>query len=229
MPHISANEVGIFILYRMRIRTTLPSLTPQGGVNTMKTNKHHDAEIQRLAHDKLEAQRSIDASRRNFGKAGLAASGVLLTLSSRSAMALTNNCTSPSGFQSLNASRTGGGHVFSCSGYQPAYWMNTSGAWVGYSPTAAFSSVFSVTGFGSIYAASTLMQVVSMTQPITGDSFSIGPLAVAALLNSVPSNNLTVPALNPAQVIEIFRQWAINRTYLPTAGTTWNETPLVTY
>lgn len=197
--------------------------------------------MQRLTQDKLEAQRSIDASRRDFGKAGLAASGVLLTLSSRSAMALTNSCTSPSGFQSANVSTTGGGHVFPCMGYQPASWAsNTSPAWPTpyskgtlaavppWSDSTSFSSVFNVTGFGSIYAGKTLMQVLLMAQPITGDTFAIGPLAIAALLNAA-AGNLTSPALNPSQVIEIFRQWDISRTYLPTAGTTWNESTLQGY
>ncbi|MDD5612395.1 MAG: hypothetical protein PHF75_05085 [Gallionella sp.] len=76
-----------------------------------------------------EPIRPVDISRRNFAKSGLAVSGVLLTLSSRSALGGNLVCHSPSGFLSGNASAHG--TPSSCSGLSPGYWGTHPESWPG--------------------------------------------------------------------------------------------------
>lgn len=71
--------------------------------------------------------RPVDIARRNFTKTGLAVSGVLLTLNSRSALGGNLACHSPSGFLSGNASAHG--IQPSCNGLSPGYWGTHPEQW----------------------------------------------------------------------------------------------------
>lgn len=74
-----------------------------------------------------DPMRPVDIVRRNFTKTGLAVSGVLLTLSSRSALGGNLTCQSPSGFLSGNTSVHG--RTSSCSGLSPGYWGTHPERW----------------------------------------------------------------------------------------------------
>jgi len=63
----------------------------------------------------------VDQTRRRLTGAGLAGSGVLLTLASRPVLAQGGICLSPSGFQSGNLSRPNQGST-PCTGRTPGYW-----------------------------------------------------------------------------------------------------------
>ena len=63
----------------------------------------------------------VDQTRRRLTGAGLAGSGVLLTLASRPVLAQGGICLSPSGFQSGNLSRPNQGNT-PCAGRTPGYW-----------------------------------------------------------------------------------------------------------
>lgn len=80
----------------------------------------------------------VNDSRRRFGKTGLAASGVLLTLASRSALGA--GALSPSGFISGNVSQQGA--TTSSLGSSITVLQNTTGAWSGIKPSEDFATVF---------------------------------------------------------------------------------------
>jgi hypothetical protein len=91
-------------------------------------------ESNEIAH----ADGQIDHSKRRLTKAGLAVSGVMLTLASKSVLAGKNTgyatggttflCTSPSGFSSLNVSAPGKNQS-SCLGRTPGFWKEWPTEW----------------------------------------------------------------------------------------------------
>lgn len=95
----------------------------------MKTERHTG--IPPLASDPWDRiagpVRPVDIARRNLTKSGLAVSGVLLTLNSRSALGGNLVCHSPSGFLSGNASAHG--IQPSCNGLSPGYWGTHPEQW----------------------------------------------------------------------------------------------------
>lgn len=94
---------------------------------TIKNHQNDNME-DKLSSEALEDKtKSVDSSRRRFTKAGLAASGVILTLASRPVLA-NAVCKSPSGFESGNVSS----HIQEmCFGNYPDYYANTPEAWTG--------------------------------------------------------------------------------------------------
>ncbi len=203
----------------------------------MKTNEQHSDVIRQQGV--IETENTVNTSRRNFAKSGLAVSGVLLTLSSRSAMAVVN-CKSPSGNASANKSAPGGAIL--CSGQLPSYWKLNTTTWpasylkgtcttaptcnltTSWTGGTLFNSVFNCSLNGSIYNGLTMMQVMWM--PLGADPSSLGDHMVAALLNA--SSGLT-PVLTQLQVIAIFNEWNLTGVYHPTAGVTWSAAQIVSY
>src|ERR1700676_124928 len=94
-------------------------------------------------------------TRRRFLQGVLAAAPVLMTLVSRPVLAL--QCTTPSGYVSLNASTTGRG--VTCLGRTPGYWKHTTTWPVPYKPTTTFNSVF--TGPKHYSDVTTLLDVLT--------------------------------------------------------------------
>ncbi len=87
---------------------------------------------------------SVDESRRDFTKAGLAVSGLILTLASRSALAGGGggqSCKTPSAFCSANASQHGTPH--GGGGHSCQYWIDNCKSWVNCDRSKPFSSHFS--------------------------------------------------------------------------------------
>ena len=75
--------------------------------------------------DAVDAMPSVDSGRRRFNTAGIAASGVLMTLASRSALAACNNAAGvagPSGVGSLHTSVRPAGTTLLTAGYSPQKW-----------------------------------------------------------------------------------------------------------
>lgn len=125
-----------------------------------------------------ECRALVDSARRDFGKTGLALSGVLFTLASGSAVGAAFVCKSPSGFLSGNLSAHGA--PITCSGLTPGYWgthptlwpatlqVGTCAAapctksvdWTGGTP---FSNFFNCAGGGVIYSTYSMMQVIWLT------------------------------------------------------------------
>ena len=94
----------------------------------MTTKEHPNGKMaeQSLPQGATSPAQSVDESRRRFGKSGVAASGVILTLASRPVLAGWE-CLSPSGFQSGNLST----HVQPplCEGRTPGYWQAPNKNW----------------------------------------------------------------------------------------------------
>ncbi len=161
-------------------------------------------------------------SRRRFTKAGLAASGVILSLASKPGMAC-EICASPSG------SLSGGlashhGPAPTCAGLTPGYWKNHTSWPGGVSCSTPFRDVFHVNSSRSIYYSPTLLQV--LTPQDFNDQSGFGSHLVACYLNvrGGLSSFLTVATLQ-----SIFQEWQSTGHYTPSAGVQWDITQIVTY
>lgn len=180
-----------------------------------------------------------DESRRHFGKTTLAASGILLTLASRSSVGGNFICKSPSGFLSGNLSAHG--TPVTCSGLSPGYWGTHPAQWpMPYQPGSctanpctnpaawtggtAFRSVFNCAGNGTLYAQYTLMQVIWLTGNL--DPFQLGAHFIAAVLNARMGST---PILSESQVVNIFNEWDLKGFFEPTAGVKWYPADIVAY
>jgi hypothetical protein len=164
-----------------------------------------------------------DESRRRFTKAGLAASGVILTVVSQPGMASTV-CASPSGSLSggLQSHQT---KAVTCSGLTPGYWKNHLGNWPnGCSKQVLFRSVFNVTSSSSIYYPPTLLEV--LTPQDFKDQQNFGMHLVAAYLNAMAGLTSFLPV---ATLQNIFSEWETTGYYTPTAGVKWDLTQIVNY
>jgi hypothetical protein len=158
-----------------------------------------------------------NASRRRFGKAGLAASGVILTLTSRSALGHTLCHTAPSGFVSGNVSSqpdaTG-------EGYSPGYWKNHSNWPI--SLTTLFSQAFPL-HHHSPYTGATFLELLT---PQHFDVAKLGMHLVAAYLNA--EAGLT-PFLTTQTLENMFSEWQANGYYIPSGNIHWDAGQIVTY
>jgi hypothetical protein len=112
-----------------------------------------DQQIERLEQQPLHSlavPKDVDQSRRDFTKASLAVSGLILTLASRSALAGGGGgggtCKTPSAFCSANVSQHGTPH--SGGGHSCQHWIDNCRSWVNCDRTKPFSSHFSC-GTGS--------------------------------------------------------------------------------
>ncbi|MHB1293181.1 MAG: hypothetical protein ACYCY5_13495 [Sulfuricella sp.] len=217
----------------------------------MTTKEHPNGKMaeQSLPQGATSPAQSVDESRRRFGKSGLAASGVILTLASQPVLGQWA-CLSPSGFQSGNVSTHGQPTL--CDGRTPGYWQtadwqragldrgtctptpnngngngnvcNKSTEWSG---GAQFSTYFNVTGNATRYADKSLMSILWMNGTGTEDPEQLGAHIVAALLNA--HMEWTKDVLTVQAVKDMFNEWAATGSYAPTAGVTWNRTQIVAY
>ncbi|MHB1083328.1 MAG: hypothetical protein ACYCZA_00590 [Thiobacillus sp.] len=175
----------------------------------------------------------VDEARRRLGKVGVAGSGVILTLASRSVLGGWGTCTG-SEMMSGNLSRPGEANYCGCS---PGYWGNKNGyaTWTdqigklinsSHSPTSKFNTVFGVAFYGpntgsalTTYGSKvTLWQAVhdkQSTNPIISCSGvneqTAGFHAVAALMNaSVYGSRYPTPYQTANAVITAFSGAASN-------------------
>lgn len=158
------------------------------------------------------------AARRRLLKGGAAATPVLLTLSSKTAMA-TGNCTAASAFASLNASRPD--VLKSCTGKYPSWWKSCH---VSYWPTAyPQNKLWRDCGLNTSSAfssGSTLLQVVNFTET-SGHKYVAAHIA-AALLNAkcgwTPGD-----VLGEARVKTLWNEFCSQNFVVPTAGVKWYD------
>lgn len=168
-------------------------------------------------------EKLVSESRRRFSKAGVASSGIILSISSRSALGGWGSCTR-SEMISGNLSRPGSTNPCGCS---PGYVRNHESEWrllildglinSGYSPDASFDSVFMLTGIngmkGMFDPDATLLQVAGKEKnPIDCDATNFKGTAqnaafhaVAALFNAaVYGTRYPAPYKTPGAVISAF-------------------------
>jgi len=204
-------------------------------------NLDHDADTTASKPD------HVDASRRRFAKAGLAGSGVILSISSRSALGGWGTCTG-SEMMSGNMSRQGSPNPCGCS---PGYWGNHISEWSKlitqrlisstYNPDADFDTIFGLGSPGMFNRDAKLRDVARNSTPLTialpsacdpskKNSAFLGTArtatfhAVAALLNaSVYGSRYPSLYNSPSTVISAFNS-AFN-----TAYTTCNKQAFVDF
>lgn len=168
------------------------------------------------------------AARRRFARAGLGASGVIMTLASAPGMA-TTVCRPPSGFLS---GTWGSSHpnAPSCFGATPADWSATpQERWIAYGrtdPTKKFNFVFECTANTSALKNLTLLEIVSGNGG-TADQNEVAKYIIAALLNARAG---TTPVLDEAKVFQIWNEYNQKLSYTPNAGAkAWGGAEIVNY
>lgn len=173
----------------------------------------------RKAHGQMSEH---GASRRRFAKAGIGASGVLLTLASQPGMA-TDICTSPSGSLSggLNSHH---GPPPACSGRAPDYWKSHTPWPRGLTRDTRFGQIFSVNGrYADRWGATTCMAMLA-GQPF--DDAALGMHLVATYLNILSGR---VSFLTTEALRNIWSEWQAKGYYTPSAGVQWNAAAIVVY
>jgi hypothetical protein len=184
-------------------------------------------------------------SRRNFTRAGIGASGVLLTLASQPGMA-SEICTTMSGSMSGGAQSTAVKAV-ACAGRMPDYYksgilknvaavtnpatsmvdtgIQSAVGWPSQvSPATAFGSVFPCAGLNAgTFGKSTLGSVLNHE---SFDTTNLGMYMVTTYLNIVSGRIgfLTVSALQ-----NMWQDCQNYGYYSPTAGVKWDASRIVTY
>ncbi len=170
-------------------------------------------------------------ARRRFTRAGLAASGALVTVTNAAGMGTHAACASPSG------SLSGGLHSHTpetpelCGGLSPGGWKKPGGAndtWP-IDEGTKFGTVFGCSGATAFYANYTLLEVMSPQEFKKNgqkDDYEIGAHMVASLLNVLSGKVtvLTVPVLKT-----IWDEYTADGTYSPAAGVNWGGGEIVAY
>ncbi|WP_295991423.1 hypothetical protein [Rugamonas sp.] len=161
------------------------------------------------------------ASRRRFTRAGVAASGVLLTLHSQPGMAC-DICNTPSGYLSGGLQSFRGAKPV-CTGRSPSYWQGA--AWPGgCNKTSMFSTVFTCTGSNkTTYGKCSLQSMLTLQ---SFDKYGVGNALVACWLN-VHSSKSTFQT--ETMLKNIWNEYQSKGYYSPTAGVSWTGTQIVAY
>lgn len=210
---------------------------------------------------------NISHSKRKLAKAGLAASGVMLTLASKSVLAGRKDgtgtgltpfqCTSPSGFSSLNVSAPGKNQNL-CLGRTPGYWAQWPEDWANCSPaydpgvctdanssgkcltfdpntgTPFHAGVMSrsyPTGFsgfsGTTFGDMSLMGVIVDNSAL--DKNNVARHVAATVLN-IAHNWIPSDVMTMTTLLGIWDEYLSSGGYYkPTAGVTWNGQQIVCY
>lgn len=167
------------------------------------------------------------AARRRFARAGMGASGVIMTLASAPGMA-TTVCRPPSGFLSGTWASNHPKATW-CYGAKPVDWCANQDKWITYgrtSPSKQFYTVFTCTPNTWALKSYTLLQIVSGSCG-TADRNEVAKYIVTALLNARAG---TTPVLDEAKVFQIWNEYTRKLTYTPNAGAkAWGGAEIVNY
>jgi len=159
------------------------------------------------------------SGRRRLLQGALAGAPVLMTLVSRPVLA--QQCQTPSGFVSANASHPG---AAVCSGNGPTYWYQNQAAWpLPYKTNDNFKKYFTpdLTLPGNNNPK--LVDVVNPSQT-TND---VARYVVAALLNAGPPS--LTPVLSANAVKNIWTEFGTAGSFSPSSGVHWNASDIVDY
>jgi hypothetical protein len=164
------------------------------------------------------------SGRRRLLQGALAGAPVLMTLVSRPVLA--QQCTTPSGFVSANASTAGRG--VNCTGHTPAYWANPQNfsQWppgfipqVPPGPATRFNAQFEP----DLPMNPTLLAVLGFTGSQTND---VARYVSAALLNAAAG---LTPVLSIPAVKHIWSEFATSGSFSPSSGVHWNFSEIIEY
>lgn len=178
------------------------------------------------------ASAPVNSARRRFARAGLGASGVILTLASQPGMAATRVCKSASGSLSGGLQSRPTDQNLVCGGMTPSFWLDyTVNAWPGgtypvATPTKAatlFSSVFP--GGSGIYATATLLQMLG-DNAAAGDTSNLGTHLVTTYLN-IMSDKISYITIDSLKLM--WHDLITYGFYTPQAGTQWTAEQVKIY
>jgi hypothetical protein len=190
-----------------------------------------DIQDQPPGGDSTPQSAPINLARRRFGRAGLGASGVILTLASEPGMAATM-CKSPSGSLSGGLQSNKGTQAVVCGGLSPGYWKNHPRLWpAGVRPftlsgqaATTFASVFPF-GATQLYQTGSLMDVLKSNDPAQ-DPYNLGFHLVAAYLNVLSGK---ISYLSAQGLKDMWHDLVTLGHYEPTAGTKWYAVDIKNY
>jgi hypothetical protein len=161
-------------------------------------------------------------SRRRFAKAGIGATGVLMTLNSQPGMAC-DICTSPSGSLS-GGLKSHHGPAPVCAGRSPGYWKNHTSWPSGCKTTTRFGQVFTCnTKYAKTYGAITCLGILSHQ---SFDQSNLGMHLMATYLN-ILSGKISFLSMQGLQ--KIWNDWQATGYYSPAKGVKWNSADIVLY
>jgi len=185
------------------------------------TNKDETSALPN-AVQQANAQSGVNSGRRRFTKAGIAASGVIVTLASRSALAA--EAISPSGFVSVNQSRHGA-HQESRA-RRPQYWA-TASHWP-IDKDTKFNHIFHQCSHSSAYHNMSCAEVIEGKWGHQGSTANgVGPYLVAAYLNA--AMGWTEDYLTTSQCVIMGNEWLTTGIFRPTANVTWSSAQIINY
>ncbi len=171
-----------------------------------------------------------NTGRRRLLRGGLATAPVLLTLVSRSVLA--QQCMTPSGYVSANASTAGRG--MACTGRTPGYWRQSQhfSAWTPpyYPTTVSGPGGHNATLFDSVfsphYPNKTLLDVLQPQVVGAGPPNDVARHIVAALLNVAAG---WTPVLTPTVLKDMWKEYLTKGSFSPSSGASWNHDELIDY
>ncbi len=214
---------------------------------TMENSGHEETGRQPENGAAMTPPQVRNPSRRRFTRAGVGASAVILTLTSRSALAQVA-CKSPSGFASANLSQHNN-ETARCDGITAASWLDPNRQW----PIPKETRFIDIFGSSSLMfrtgtpqkfydafpsrvdkkdvppgqAKSTSLDEATLYEALNGsETPEVVKSIIAAYLNFKDGRN-TYPT--DLQAIAIFKEWQANGIYTPSAGIRWTEDDILSY
>jgi hypothetical protein len=159
------------------------------------------------------------SGRRRLLQGALAGAPVLMTLVSRPVLA--QQCQTPSGFVSANASHPG---ALVCSGNGPTYWFQNQANWPStYKPNDNFKKYFSP---DLTLPGNNNPKLEDVLNPLQTTN-DVARYLVAALLNAGPPS--LTPVLSANDVKNIWTEFATTGSFSPSSGVHWNANEIVEY
>lgn len=214
---------------------------------TMENSGHKETGRQPENGQAMTPPQVRNPSRRRFTRAGVGASAVILTLTSRSVLAQAT-CNSPSGFASANLSQHN--HESArCEGVTASRWLDPNREW----PVPKETRFIDIFGSSSLMfrtgtpqkfydafpsrmdkkdlppgqAKSSTLDEASLYDALNGtETPAVVKSLIAAYLNFKAGLNSYPTDL---QAIAIFKEWQTNGIYTPSAGIKWTEDDILNY
>ena len=183
----------------------------------MDTRQHSDEAVPADTLTLAAGASLSNPSRRRFNRAGLGASGVILTLACKPVLGGVV-CKSPSGFLSGNQSVHDTGAL--CNGRSPDYWKQTA-SWP-MSKKTKFAKMFGCNA-GSPFEQCTLAEMIAGHE---ADTQKLCMYLTAALLNA---RSGWTPFLSEETIQAIYLEWRNKGYFTPTANVQWMAADIVNY
>ena len=214
---------------------------------TMENSGHEETGRRPESGQSTTSPQVRNPSRRRFTRAGVGASAVILTLTSRSALAQVT-CNSPSGFASANLSQHNH-QTANCDGVTAASWLDPNRKW----PIPKETRFIDIFGSSSLMfrtgspqkfydafpsrvdkkdqpaslAKSSSLDEATLYEALNGsETPEVVKFIIAAYLNFKARLNSYPTDL---QAIAIFKEWQAKGIYTPSAGIKWSEDDIIGY